>query len=105
ERAKAITAAQQDEEGQAAAPVAKEKASPAHNNNSSSSDAVGAAGKEAPSSDSPPEEDLVRNTSVFTWKNLTYTVKTSEGDRVLLDNVQGWVKPGMLGALMGSSGA
>lgn len=50
-------------------------------------------------------EQLVRNTSVFTWKNLTYTVKTPSGDRVLLDNVQGWVKPGMLGALMGSSGA
>lgn len=49
--------------------------------------------------------DLVRNESVFTWKNLTYTVKTPSGDRVLLDNVQGWIKPGMLGALMGSSGA
>ncbi|TKA81800.1 hypothetical protein B0A55_02142 [Friedmanniomyces simplex] len=48
---------------------------------------------------------LIQNTSVFTWKNLTYTVKTPSGDRVLLDNVQGWVKPGMLGALMGSSGA
>ncbi|PQE32262.1 ABC-2 type transporter protein [Rutstroemia sp. NJR-2017a WRK4] len=51
------------------------------------------------------DEQLVRNTSIFTWKNLTYTVKTPSGDRVLLDNVQGWVKPGMLGALMGSSGA
>ncbi|KAI4115110.1 MAG: hypothetical protein LQ345_004232 [Seirophora villosa] len=51
------------------------------------------------------ENQLISNTSVFTWKNLTYTVKTSSGDRVLLDNVQGWVKPGMLGALMGSSGA
>jgi ATP-binding cassette subfamily G (WHITE) protein 2 (SNQ2) len=51
------------------------------------------------------EAQLVKNTSVFTWKNLTYTVKTPSGDRVLLDNVQGWVKPGMLGALMGSSGA
>ncbi|KAI8722396.1 hypothetical protein NCS52_00383300 [Fusarium sp. LHS14.1] len=50
-------------------------------------------------------EDLVRNTSVFTWKNLTYVVKTPSGDRTLLDNVQGWVKPGMLGALMGASGA
>ncbi|KAK2684961.1 ABC multidrug transporter H [Fusarium oxysporum] len=49
--------------------------------------------------------NLSRNTSIFTWKNLTYTVKTPSGDRVLLDNVQGWVKPGMLGALMGSSGA
>ncbi|KAF2774532.1 ABC transporter [Teratosphaeria nubilosa] len=51
------------------------------------------------------DEQLIRNTSIFTWKNLTYTVKTPHGDRVLLDNVQGWVKPGMLGALMGSSGA
>ncbi|KFY22989.1 hypothetical protein V493_06176 [Pseudogymnoascus sp. VKM F-4281 (FW-2241)] len=51
------------------------------------------------------DEELIRNTSVFTWKNLSYTVKTPSGDRVLLDNVQGWVKPGMLGALMGSSGA
>ncbi|KAJ5618549.1 ATP-binding cassette transporter [Penicillium herquei] len=49
--------------------------------------------------------DLIRNTSVFTWKNLVYTVKTPSGDRVLLDNIYGWVKPGMLGALMGSSGA
>ncbi|KAJ5280475.1 ABC multidrug transporter atrF [Penicillium angulare] len=51
------------------------------------------------------ENQLVRNTSVFTWKNLSYTVKTPSGDRTLLDNVYGWVKPGMLGALMGSSGA
>ncbi|KAI9043311.1 uncharacterized protein KD926_003841 [Aspergillus affinis] len=48
---------------------------------------------------------LVRNTSVFTWKNLTYTVSTPSGPRVLLENVNGWVKPGMLGALMGASGA
>ena len=51
------------------------------------------------------DRQLIRNSSVFTWKNLSYTVKTPSGDRVLLDNVNGWVKPGMLGALMGSSGA
>ena len=51
------------------------------------------------------DENLTRNTSIFTWKNLTYTVQTPTGDRVLLDNIHGWVKPGMLGALMGSSGA
>lgn len=49
--------------------------------------------------------DLIRNKSIFTWKNLTYTVKTPSGDRVLLDQVQGYIKPGTLGALMGSSGA
>ncbi len=51
------------------------------------------------------EKQLVRNTSVFTWSNLTYTVKTPSGPRVLLDDVKGWVKPGTLTALMGSSGA
>ncbi|RMY71825.1 hypothetical protein D0863_04889 [Hortaea werneckii] len=56
-------------------------------------------------SDNPIENDLIRNKSVFTWKDLTYTVKTPDGDRVLLDKVSGYVKPGMLGALMGSSGA
>lgn len=56
-------------------------------------------------SDDSVEKDLLRNKSVFTWKSLTYTVKTPDGDRVLLDNVKGYVKPGMLGALMGSSGA
>lgn len=49
--------------------------------------------------------DLIRNKSVFTWKNLKYTVNTPSGPRLLLDDVHGWVKPGMLGALMGSSGA
>ncbi|KFH43201.1 ABC transporter G family-like protein [Hapsidospora chrysogenum ATCC 11550] len=57
------------------------------------------------SSSSEMDAQLTRNTSIFTWKGLSYTVKTPSGDRVLLDNVQGWVKPGMLGALMGSSGA
>jgi ABC-type multidrug transport system permease subunit len=59
---------------------------------------------ESSSSDGSLANQLIRNTSIFTWKNLTYTVKTPSGDRVLLDNVQGFVKPGTLGALMGSSG-
>jgi ABC-type glutathione transport system ATPase component len=53
----------------------------------------------------PEKADLIRNTSVFTWKNLTYTVKVPGGERVLLDKVSGFIKPGSLGALMGSSGA
>lgn len=47
----------------------------------------------------------IRNTSVFTWKNLSYTIKTPDGSRTLLDNINGWVKPGTLGTLMGASGA
>ncbi|CAG8031504.1 unnamed protein product [Penicillium salamii] len=49
--------------------------------------------------------NLERNSSIFSWKDLTYTVKTPTGDRVLLDKVYGWVEPGSLTALMGSSGA
>lgn len=50
-------------------------------------------------------KQLLRNTSIFTWKNLTYIIDTPAGPRVLLNDISGWVKPGMLGALMGSSGA
>ncbi|OAQ96906.1 hypothetical protein LLEC1_06533 [Akanthomyces lecanii] len=57
------------------------------------------------SDDETNQPSLIQNTSIFTWKNLSYTVKTPQGDRLLLDNVQGWVKPGNLTALMGSSGA
>ncbi|KAL6232486.1 hypothetical protein BDW75DRAFT_247119 [Aspergillus navahoensis] len=49
--------------------------------------------------------NLVRNTSIFTWQNLSYTVKVPTGERVLLNNIYGWVEPGSLTALMGSSGA
>lgn len=64
-------------------------------------------GPVSPGSDSEGnlDHELIRNKSIFTWRNLTYTVKTSDGDRVLLNDVQGYVKPGMLGALMGASGA
>lgn len=55
--------------------------------------------------DASSHQGLVRNSSIFTWKNLSYTIKTPSGDRRLLDNIQGWIKPGKLVALMGSSGA
>lgn len=41
----------------------------------------------------------------FTWENLDYTVPTPGGPRKLLNAVNGYVKPGTLTALMGSSGA
>lgn len=72
-------------------------------NEKSTADAGSGSGSDSPGGS--VNKDLIRNKSIFTWKNLTYTVKTTDGDRVLLDNVQGYVEPGMLGALMGSSGA
>ncbi len=41
----------------------------------------------------------------FTWSNLQYTVPVSGGKRMLLDHVNGFVKPGTMTALMGASGA
>jgi len=48
---------------------------------------------------------VAKNTTVFTWQNVDYSIPTSDGERQLLNNVQGYVKPGKLTALMGASGA
>lgn len=45
------------------------------------------------------------NESIFTFQNVNYTVPYEKGQRKLLDNVQGYVRPGKLTALMGASGA
>jgi len=37
---------------------------------------------------------------VFTWRDVKYDIPYKGGDRRLLDNVSGWVKPGTLTALM-----
>ncbi|KDN44701.1 putative ATP-binding multidrug cassette transport protein [Tilletiaria anomala UBC 951] len=41
----------------------------------------------------------------FTWSKLNYTVPVKGGQKQLLDNVDGFVVPGTMTALMGSSGA
>ncbi|GAA6025845.1 hypothetical protein JCM10207_002683 [Rhodosporidiobolus poonsookiae] len=49
--------------------------------------------------------DLIQTRKPFTWEDLTYTVPVPGGQRQLLDHVFGYVVPGQLTALMGSSGA
>ncbi|BGP56642.1 ATP-binding cassette transporter snq2 [Rhodotorula sphaerocarpa] len=49
--------------------------------------------------------DLIQTRKPFTWSDLTYTVPVPGGQRQLLDHVFGYVRPGELTALMGSSGA
>lgn len=44
------------------------------------------------------EKGVVTSNSIFTWKNLSYTVRANGKDLQLLDNVQGWCKPGQLTA-------
>ncbi|PYH96381.1 hypothetical protein BO71DRAFT_471956 [Aspergillus ellipticus CBS 707.79] len=47
----------------------------------------------------PPQKDII------SWKSLSYDIPVKIGNRRLLNNVNGWVKPGTLTALMGVSGA
>ncbi|KAE8154043.1 ABC-2 type transporter-domain-containing protein [Aspergillus avenaceus] len=56
---------------------------------------------EAPISDPGVE----KQSSIFHWENVCYDVKIKSETRRILDHVDGWIKPGTLTALMGSSGA
>ncbi|GAM19699.1 hypothetical protein SAMD00019534_028740 [Acytostelium subglobosum LB1] len=51
------------------------------------------------------KDTLTLHGGVFTWQDIKYTVPVPEGTRLLLDNVEGWIKPGQMTALMGASGA
>ncbi|KAH8425503.1 Multidrug resistance protein [Aspergillus melleus] len=46
-----------------------------------------------------------KQTSVFHWENVCYDITIKGEPRRILDNVDGWIKPGTLTALMGVSGA
>ncbi|KAJ5928919.1 CDR ABC transporter [Penicillium verhagenii] len=67
--------------------------------------------KEAPSASLTDDEakekvqDIAKNTLIFTWQDVNYTIPYKGGQRKLLQNVNGYVKPGRLTALMGASGA
>ena len=48
---------------------------------------------------------VARNESIFTFTNVNYTIPYENGERQLLNDCQGFVRPGKLTALMGASGA
>ncbi|QKX59307.1 uncharacterized protein TRUGW13939_06439 [Talaromyces rugulosus] len=50
-------------------------------------------------------EGIAQNTAIFTWQNVNYDIPVKGGQKRLLDDVQGYVKPGRLTAMMGASGA
>ncbi|CAI8503898.1 unnamed protein product [Hanseniaspora opuntiae] len=52
-----------------------------------------------------PEFEVIASKDIFSWKNLCVDVNYDGGSRRLLKNVYGYVKPGKMTALMGSSGA
>lgn len=49
--------------------------------------------------------NIAKQTAVFHWENVCYDIKIKKEARRILDNVDGWVRPGTLTALMGVSGA
>ena len=53
--------------------------------------------------DAPPS--IQKQTAIFHWDSVNYDIKIKGEPRRLLDQVDGWVKPGTLTALMGVSGA
>ncbi|CAN9418888.1 unnamed protein product [Alternaria alternata] len=50
-------------------------------------------------------ESISSSESVFTWKDVEYTVPYQGGERKLLNKVNGYAKPGVMIALVGASGA
>ncbi|KAI0469561.1 ABC-2 type transporter-domain-containing protein [Xylaria cf. heliscus] len=48
---------------------------------------------------------LSSSDSIFTWRDVEYTVPYLGGERKLLNKVNGYAKPGLLVALVGASGA
>ncbi|KAF6754266.1 ABC-transporter [Ephemerocybe angulata] len=64
-----------------------------------------AAGKEEKERESIKEKVDFSHRRAFTWEKLNYHVPTPAGQLRLLHDVNGFVKPGTLTALMGASGA
>ncbi|TIA07748.1 putative ABC transporter [Aureobasidium pullulans] len=48
---------------------------------------------------------IEKSESIFTWRDVEYTVPYQGGERKLLNKVNGYAKPGLMIALMGASGA
>ncbi|EON98418.1 putative abc drug exporter protein [Phaeoacremonium minimum UCRPA7] len=49
--------------------------------------------------------DITRSERIFTWEDVSYTVPTPQGPKQLLNNINGYVQPGVMVALMGASGS
>jgi ABC-type multidrug transport system ATPase subunit len=50
-------------------------------------------------------QQLTKSESIFTWRDVNYSVPYLGGEKQLLNNVNGYAKPGVMVALMGASGA
>jgi ABC-type multidrug transport system ATPase subunit len=83
---------------------------PAYLQNADKKDGTDAeAGVSEKHAESTEKEDDVNvippQTDTFTWRDVHYDIEIKGNPRKLLNGVSGWVKPGTLTALMGTSGA
>ncbi|KAJ2826222.1 ATP-binding cassette transporter snq2 [Coemansia erecta] len=61
-----------------------------------------------PAVEIPPEgptDAQIASGTTYTWNDVNYTVPVKGGERQLLNSISGFIKPGQMTALMGSSGA
>lgn len=61
--------------------------------------------RRATKNDDNSSEMKIESKAILTWEGLNYDVPTPSGELRLLNNIYGYVQPGELTALMGSSGA
>ncbi|KAL7624981.1 ATP-binding cassette transporter snq2 [Parahypoxylon ruwenzoriense] len=61
--------------------------------------------RSTPSEQNETLDQLAKSNSIFTWRDVEYTVPYLGGERKLLNKVNGYAKPGIMVALMGASGA
>ncbi|KAI1101221.1 ABC-2 type transporter-domain-containing protein [Jackrogersella minutella] len=79
--------------------------------NNRGADSSGSSATRVGDSSATPEEQndtleqLTKSDSIFTWRDVEYTVPYLGGQRKLLNKVNGYAKPGIMVALMGASGA
>ncbi|KAJ2834477.1 ATP-binding cassette transporter snq2 [Coemansia furcata] len=52
-----------------------------------------------------PSDEQIAGGTTYTWADVNYAVPVRGGERQLLHGVSGYIKPGTMTALMGSSGA
>ncbi|KAI1109563.1 ABC-2 type transporter-domain-containing protein [Nemania sp. NC0429] len=90
-----------------AAEQAKKAEAPAdvEKNVDSSSTSVTTTGGLVSGNEEEKLEKLSNSESIFTWRDVEYTVPYLGGERKLLNKVSGYAKPGLLTALVGASGA
>ncbi|KAF4978793.1 hypothetical protein FZEAL_4883 [Fusarium zealandicum] len=96
-----------DQARKMAAPTDAEKAAEAGaaSANSSSSTVLGDSNTGGADASEEALEQITESESIFTWRDLEYSVPYMGGEKKLLNKVSGYAKPGVLVALMGASGA